>query len=880
MKTNSLLRLAALWLLTAGFSFTTTAQVPQLLHYQGRTIVANTNFEGPGLFKFALVNGAGNLTYWSNDGSSTTGNEPGNGVSLPVTKGLYALLLGDTSLPNMTAIPSAVFVNADVRLRVWFNDGAQGYQQVAPDQRIAAVGYSMIAASVPDSAITADKLAPGQAVKSLNTLKDNVNLVPGANVTITPSGNNLEIAATGGATGWGLAGNGGTTAANFLGTTDNQPVELKVNSERAFRLQSGGAVAAGRRAWANHPGTFAWADATDADFASSGSNQFIIRASGGVGINTPDPAGAALRVNGTITALNLNLTSSEQSPVSISGDHMGGTWFNLANTSLGGRTWNLISSGSDNGEGPGKLLFRDPTQGVLLALSTNGLMGVGTTSPAEKLHVSGKFLRVDGLADEQAYFGGDGVAEDVQLGSLNPGITNISLWNPTLGMAMNLSVNRLTVNELNLVGGTTISLTGGVRARGGPPGAGGVENNGFAFNGNGGDNDSGMFSTADGQVEFYANAQERMRISPDGSVGIGTDNPQSRLDVAGTVEMDGLRLNAASLAGAVMTATDGAGNGGWNNLLLHESVSRGLFPNIVDSVNFKGGAVANSIGAGVIGATVLGGGRSTQIISPGSPPEWPNRAAADFAAVLGGAGNLAGGAHSFVGGGFSNNATGGYAAVVGGRDNLAGGDYSFAAGRGSQASHSGAFVWSDADAASFGSTGDNQFLIRASGGVGIGTTSPQAALDVAGTTRTCVLTIIGGCDLAEPFPMKEQDIPKGSVVVIDEEHPGRLMRSASAYDRRVAGIISGANGVNPGITLQQEGAFADGQNVALTGRVYVLADANTGAIKPGDLLTTSHTPGHAMRVADHTRAPGAVLGKAMSSLPAGKGMVLVLVSLQ
>ena len=80
--------------------------------------------------------------------------------------------------------------------------------------------------------------------------------------------------------------------------------------------------------------------------------------------------------------------------------------------------------------------------------------------------------------------------------------------------------------------------------------------------------------------------------------------------------------------------------------------------------------------------------------------------------------------------------------------------------------------------------------------------------------------------------------------------------------------------------MQQEGALEGGQNVALSGRVYVQADASSGAIKPGDMLTTSDNPGHAMRVRDHTKAQGAVIGKAMSSLDQGEGMVLVLVSLQ
>jgi hypothetical protein len=153
-------------------------------------------------------------------------------------------------------------------------------------------------------------------------------------------------------------------------------------------------------------------------------------------------------------------------------------------------------------------------------------------------------------------------------------------------------------------------------------------------------------------------------------------------------------------------------------------------------------------------------------------------------------------------------------------------------------------------------------------------------LFAAGPASVCTLTIRGGCDLAEPFTMKEAEIEKGSVVVIDEEHPGQLKLSTEAYDTRVAGIVSGANGINPGIALHQEGSMEGGQNVALTGRVYVKADAGFGAIKAGDMLTTSETPGCAMKVSDHAKAQGAILGKAMSSLKEGKGMVLVLVTLQ
>ena len=144
------------------------------------------------------------------------------------------------------------------------------------------------------------------------------------------------------------------------------------------------------------------------------------------------------------------------------------------------------------------------------------------------------------------------------------------------------------------------------------------------------------------------------------------------------------------------------------------------------------------------------------------------------------------------------------------------------------------------------------------------------------------ITIHGGADLAEPFQMADggKEIPQGAVVVIDDKNPGRLRMSDQPYDSRVAGVVSGANGINPGIQLQQQGALDAGKNVALTGRVYVQADTANGSIKPGDLLTTSRTPGHAMRVTDHLKAQGAILGKAMTGLEQGRGMVLVLVTLQ
>lgn len=152
-----------------------------------------------------------------------------------------------------------------------------------------------------------------------------------------------------------------------------------------------------------------------------------------------------------------------------------------------------------------------------------------------------------------------------------------------------------------------------------------------------------------------------------------------------------------------------------------------------------------------------------------------------------------------------------------------------------------------------------------------------------GRVTTDVLEITGGSDLSEKFDVTSPTgrIEPGMVVCIDPSNPGGLIISERPYERTVAGVISGAGGVSPGLLMGQAGTTADGRYpIALTGRVYCRVDAHYGAIEPGDLITTSGTPGHGMKVSDPSRAHGAVLGKAMTSLAEGMGLVLVLVSLQ
>jgi hypothetical protein len=134
-------------------------------------------------------------------------------------------------------------------------------------------------------------------------------------------------------------------------------------------------------------------------------------------------------------------------------------------------------------------------------------------------------------------------------------------------------------------------------------------------------------------------------------------------------------------------------------------------------------------------------------------------------------------------------------------------------------------------------------------------------------------------DCAEVFDVSDAvGIDAGTVMVIDAE--GTMRRSTEAYDRRVAGVVSGAGSLKPGIVLGKQRGTPGALPIALIGRVFCWVDADSGAIEVGDLLTTASTPGHAMKAGDPGRAFGAIVGKALRSLSAGRGLIPILVTLQ
>jgi hypothetical protein len=134
-------------------------------------------------------------------------------------------------------------------------------------------------------------------------------------------------------------------------------------------------------------------------------------------------------------------------------------------------------------------------------------------------------------------------------------------------------------------------------------------------------------------------------------------------------------------------------------------------------------------------------------------------------------------------------------------------------------------------------------------------------------------------DCAEDFDIADHSSAEpGTVMVLDDE--SKLRESARPYDKRVAGVVSGAGNYKPGFILDRQASGGNRQPIALLGKVFCKVDAQFGPIEVGDLLTTSPTAGHAMRADDPLKAFGAVIGKALRPLPDGRGLIPILIALQ
>jgi len=183
----------------------------------------------------------------------------------------------------------------------------------------------------------------------------------------------------------------------------------------------------------------------------------------------------------------------------------------------------------------------------------------------------------------------------------------------------------------------------------------------------------------------------------------------------------------------------------------------------------------------------------------------------------------------------------------------------------------------------FASNNVNGPVIFGGDGGALGTTSggQKIALswDKNGDVKVSGDVFLVGADCAEDFDIVGAEcVQSGTVMIIDND--GALRPSEQAYDKRVAGVISGAGDYRPGITLDKQSNKSNRLPLALTGKVYCKVDAEYDPVEVGDLLTTSSTIGHAMKAEDRDKAFGSVIGKALRKLEDGRGLIPILVALQ
>ncbi len=275
-------------------------------------------------------------------------------------------------------------------------------------------------------------------------------------------------------------------------------------------------------------------------------------------------------------------------------------------------------------------------------------------------------------------------------------------------------------------------------------------------------------STNNQPVEIWVNNQRALRLEPNNA------SPNAIGGFAGNF-----------VAPGVWGATISGGG----------KLANGYTNKVTDDLGAIGGGQGNSVGAAV--ATIAGGGGNTIEVN------------ANGAAIGGGAGNLIQGSLvqlgtecATIGGGVNNTiySNAASATIPGGFENVAGGMYAFAAGQQAQALHQGAFVWADSQNAPFASTANDEFLIRAQGGVGIGTNDPAAQLHVSSSSTLPQLQLDQRLNDYSRLRFQTYNLPYWDIAVganvmnFFASGRGNLMTLATNGNLTVAGTVT-AHGV-------------------------------------------------------------------------------------
>jgi hypothetical protein len=396
---------------------------------------------------------------------------------------------------------------------------------------------------------------------------------------------------------------------------------------------------------------------------------------------------------------------------------------------------------------------------------------------------------------------------------------------------------------------------------------------------------------------------EQMRLTEAGNLGIGTGNPRSRLDVAGTIRAERFLVVKPKPAGADKTAantlsTDVVDPG---QSLISGSGTQDRIAKWTDNSGTLGdSAITETSGNVGIGTATPG---SKLVVSANSATLPPATGVARFADADGvqtavfadafgtnpifnvrrangtAASPSALQANQIIG---VIGASGyGASAYMGTRARVA-----FVASENWTNTANGTYLTfnTTANGTAVGG-GVERLRVDNAGRVGIGTPTPNSMLDVAGDAHVSGNAVIDGNiaakyqDVAE-WVQARKPIAPGTLVILDSGLANAVVASDRAYDTHVAGVIS----PRPGLMLGEAGAGK--VLVATTGRVKIEVDASRHPIKIGDLLVTSDKPGVAMKSMPimvrgvRIHRPGTIVGKALEPLAKGQGKILVLLSLQ
>jgi len=257
----------------------------------------------------------------------------------------------------------------------------------------------------------------------------------------------------------------------------------------------------------------------------------------------PSPyAFLATSANNLVSPAGVPVIRYGNSRVEVAGDIAASGLISGNGAGLTGLTAGQVTGVFADNQFPANVARRDVGNAFTGNQSINGTLGVGTVMGTFPLNIGNNTL-----GDKISLWGQSGNSFGF---GIQPSLLQIHTDNVGNDIAFGYGSSAAMTETMRIKGngnvgignnnpGAKLTVNGGVQARGGAPATGA----GYAFTGNGGDNDSGMFSSADGQVEFYGNNVERMRIAVSGAVGINTANPTATLDVAGSIRANSLTVN-------------------------------------------------------------------------------------------------------------------------------------------------------------------------------------------------------------------------------------------------------------------------------------------------------------------------------------------------